>query len=249
MIKLKVKEYISNKLSEFKNLYGDKDYILLLGKSIPIFLILIFLIMIGYVILEFILSKFEAIFLTCTICLTVYKLSEMYSKTKSQEKLGISLAYNEKKIENEKQINENNFIIIRKVLVDILSECYQNLGVKKPSNISEVNSEEKIIIKDKITIYRFNITKTGNMDCDLFKEFLQYYINKKVFEYEIDGITQKNFIYQGKAYPILQIESIKDKRNYYEINIVWACEQYFDLVATREKILINQLQDYKDEDF
>jgi len=64
------------------------------------------------------------------------------------------------------------------------------------------------------------------VDTKLVKERLQMRLSQKLTANEFSGITQSNFIYNGKAYPILYIDEVIDTSSFIQINIAWSCEAY-----------------------
>ncbi len=227
-----------------------KDYLMLIiwtliiGSSIAGSLKLIWIFAI------FIAGKFELLI----ICGTIVLIWFLYLKFIKQEKIAKKSKQNQTNKIIEKELHENNYICIRKCLFDILdNDISEVLGLKKPARLSELDAPGKITVKGNVFLYQFVMLKKSNeIDCNSIKEILQKEINEALDNFRIAGIRQTKFISNGVAIHILNVDSVKDLGNYIQLELVWASDDYVDLIETRKNILAEKLNEdnsFYDTDF
>lgn len=252
-MKSKIIDYITKKLRVIKKSAEEKEYLLLISELIPIVLIVLFSIAIGYIVLKFILDKFEVIVLTCAVCFTVYKLSVECHKIKSDERVQVDLFCREKRKVQHEEFLKENYLILRKILYDIVVKYGNGIKLKIPSTLEEIDSRIKIECKKNITYYKFNLMKNGEVNSELLKAILQEYISHILRNSKIEGFEWEFFRNDEGGYPSIMISDVIDKKVCFEVSVVITNQEYCNLLRKREEIAFKELeklnQEPLDEDF
>jgi hypothetical protein len=242
MIK-KFKSYISS-------IWEEKKYLMIALWSVIAIIALVATIELTEMLISFIAEKFDLLIFLGTICFVSY----FYLKYKKEEQIARISKVNQNKEVIEKELHENNFICIRKCIFQILDNDISDvLGLKKPIRLSELDSPGKIVVKGNVFLYQFVVLKKSNeVDCNRIKEVLQKEVNEALDNFRLEGIRQTKFIANGVAFPILNVDSVKDMGNYIQLELVWASQDYVDLIETRKNILaekLNKDNSFDDDDF
>lgn len=250
-------EFINKILNKLLLLYHEKKYGKLASYSLLLLIIAIVIIWITcsiiFRIYDFFAMHFNGIL--CIIC--AFAMAYYYSynnKKKKNEQIHNERENNNIIDENtEKEIAENNYIIIRRCLFAVINEVYDIIGVKKLDSLSELNAPSHLTRRADILMYKFFALKQKDVNTSTIKKVLQQRINQKLLDFEFPDIKQNNFIYSGKAYPMLNIYEVTDESEYIQIVVSWASKQYFDLLSIRRNNIMNSNliinNNFNDDDF
>lgn len=235
--------------SYFLNIWEEKDYLMMVFWSIIAILALVATIELLDILISFIAEKFDLLI----ICATIMTVCSFYFKHKNKEKLTKIAKQNQANKIVETEIHENNYIIVRRCIFEILDNGLSDiLGLKKINRLSELDSPSKIVIKGDVFFYQFvALKKSDEVDCNSIKEILQKEINEALDNFKL-GIRQTKFISNGKAFPILNVDSVKDLGNYIQLELAWASDDYVDLLEARKNLLAEKLDEdnnFYDDDF
>lgn len=218
-----------------------KDYLKLLGWTLLIGLVIVVGLELISIFISFIAEKFDLL----VICTTIVVVWYLYLKHVKQERIEKNSKQNETNKIVEKELHENNYICIRKCLFDILNnDISEVLGLKKPARLSELDAPGKIVIKGNVFLYQFIVLKKSNkVECNRIKDILQKEVIEALDNFRFEGIRQTKFILNGNVFPILNVDSVKDVGNYIQLELVWANEDYVDLIETRKNLLTEKLNE------
>lgn len=245
-----------------KNLYISKDYSNFMWHSIACLLTCLLVIFIVITSIVKFIAFFNLHFDTIAMCIAVYCFlffsAREYLQGKREERLRLDELQAEldeqtllSELKAEKALAETNYYIVRNFLFSVVNEIGSTLNLAKVNSPSELDSPSKIITKSNVTMYEFLILKTSEVDVDAIKEVLQTRITQKILANEL-SLSQKNFIYDGKAYPILIIDSVSNRGNYVEVDIAWASNRYCEMLKLRHLALLENnsaITNFKDGDF
>lgn len=235
MIFKKFKTYILD-------LWRNKDYFKLIAVSASSILIMILAVQLLTILISFISKKFEVILLFGTICFVSY----WYFQNKGYRYLNNTVKQDKSDSIVEKELLENNYIELRKILFQSLDDCADVLNLIKPVNLSSLDSPSKMIIKGRLYSYQYVVLKKNEVNCQAIKNVLQQRINQKLENFEFEGLRQTKFIYKGFCYPIVQVHSVKEVGEYIHIELVFVNDNYIDLLNLRKNMLLDELY-YKNE--
>lgn len=235
---IKIKEYLLN-------LWNEKRYGMLIFLLIISALGIVITIQLFAIFVSFIAKKFDLILLLGTICFVSY----WYLKSKNDR-----LPKEKTKSDNcfiEEELHENNYILLRKCLFQLLEDSADILNLKK-SRVSELDSPSKIIVKGNLYTYQYIVLKKGDIDCKTIENVLQQRINQKLENFEFEGITQTKHIWNGFNYPIIKLHSVKDTGSYIQIELVFTSDKYLELMNARKNLIANEpynKNEFYDKDF
>lgn len=237
---------IKSLIEKLKFFYNEKNYLMItiysLSALFASFTVLALTYFVGINIIGFLTERYEA-----TIFIVGgYTFLYIWWKDKQKRKQAEQDALNQNLITQqsaeEKALCESNYETVRQCLFSTLSECFDILNLLKPERLSQLDSPSRTILKGNVFMCQFVVVKKGEAIPDKIKEMLQLRIAQKLTALEFAGITQTKYIYNGKAYPILCIDEVKDNGTFVQIDIAWACENYCNLLATREQAKLQNLQ-------
>lgn len=156
-------------------------------------------------------------------------------------------------LDNEAKRN-TNYSVIRQCLFDVLADTAENIGLVKPKQLNEINSNNRHFPKGNIVVYQFFLTKQGDsVDIAGIRQILQNRIEQRLDESELNGITKKINVVNGQAFYILQIESISESGKLVIVNLAWAtdafCQRTFNRLTNNFERDSNPKQPPTDQDF
>ncbi len=221
-------------LEKLKSSWVKKDYLRLLLYCILILFGTAIVFFATKGILKFLQSNFETILMVVGGYAFLFYAFYEWRKERREKKEAIIQQQTEQAAEIDRTMAESNYALVRQCLFILLGETANNLHLVKPSTLSELNSPSRIISQSGFTLFQFVVMGDGHpVDTKLVKERLQMRLSQKLTANEFSGITQSNFIYNGRAYPILYIEEVNDTGSFIQVNIAWACEAYCKYLENR----------------
>lgn len=249
---------IDKLILKLKSLLKQKKYLEFSGYGLLIFLTLSCSIIVTFIvcshIFSFLASRFEAVI----AIVGAYVLIFLWYRDKERKKQAqIQSALMEKTSAQqsaEKALAESNYSVIRQCLFSTLSEYADIVGLVKPVRLSEIDSPCRVILKGNTYMTQYVVPKKSeSVSAEKIKEMLQIRIAQKLTALEFAGITQTNHIYNGRAYPILCIDEVRDNGSYVQIDMAWASDSYCNLLDSRAQAKIENLKppsmSYHDKDF
>lgn len=250
-------KYFNNILDAFKN----KQYLLAIGYCLIMIISLVLVFFLTIWIMNCIFSNLEIILTVIGMYVFAYLLIKEWLKSrreKKEEETEIKRNIMQQKeveaIELEKSLSESNYIIVRRCLFSVLSDIAGNLGLVKPTNLSELDSPARTISQSGVLIFQYLVLKGKETpDLQIIKNVIQTRFTQKLDNLEFTGITQSVYIWNGCSFPVINIDEVLDCGNYIQVNIVFASEKYCSILELRKQNkLIGQAsfnQSIKDSDF
>ena len=122
---------------------------------------------------------------------------------------------------------ENTYKLIGNNLCMVLGEICDIIKVKKPYNQSQIDAPTHYTTVANVPIYHYLVSKQGGeVDTYMVMGILQNSFEQKLNNYELPGLSQSVFFYNGQAYPALMIDAVQDFGNFIQINMAVASEYY-----------------------
>lgn len=200
-------EKLKEQFNRLKKASVEKKIIFsIIGIIIPVVTIAILLILIG-----FLKENFkEVIFLSLIVLCTWYKFNEHKKIIKEKEDILRSEVLQKEAAILEEEV-EVTYSILQKEIFVVLGNIFEVLKVKKPQSLSEIVAPTNSFVQKEVVYYQFCCLLSGEgiLDSNIFKDILQQRITQRLMAYEVFGLKQSFYVYEGRTYPLIKVVDIE----------------------------------------
>ncbi len=191
---------------------------------------------------SFISKNFDAIMAALFICfLLIYGI---WSKLDERKTAQVHLAEQRTMAaaELERAIAENTYIIVRQCIFSVLLEKANAIGLIKPVSLSDLDSPARLIDRNGFVLCQYIAMKQSEfVETALIAEYLQNRVTQRLNNGEFSEIPSRSFVYEGRAYPAVYIDSVADAGAYIQINAVLVNDAYCRHLQNRQFAKTNNL--------
>jgi len=227
-------------INKFKQLLSDKQY----GK---LALIVIFalaaidaIVFVVFLIGKLIANNFETIVSGLVIVIVAYFLIHEFFANRKELRLQNSIHRKEVKEAAEKQQREAELIsaessynTVRKCLYTVLNETASTLNLVAPKSYTALDSQVHTSDNGRFIILHYVCQKNGDIDTAVVSEVLNMRIGQKLSAGDFTELSTSAYIYEGRSYPIIMIDSIIDVGAYISIDVVICNEAYCEYLRNK----------------
>lgn len=225
---------------------------LIIGGGIALVALIILL---AFGIGNLLVKKFDEIVFGGTILfVAIYYINKRF---KNREEVGLHNAAHRKEVKEaaEKQRREAELIsaessynTVRKCLYTVLSETASTLNLVPPKSYTALDSNVHTSDNGRFVILHYVCQKNGDIDTAVVSEVLNMRIGQKLSAGDFTELSTSAYIYEGRSYPIIMIDSVIDVGAYINIDVVICNEAYCEHLCNKSVAERNSI-DFKDIDF
>lgn len=240
-------------LDDIQNSWNDKRY----GRLVLYALLMVMMFALAcigvYLVILLIARYIDLIMITTAVVLGIY----FYFHERKEKLLTEREEIERRELLRQQQLAselaESNYQLVERAMFIVIQEMHESLRVKKPAFLSEIATTPHYYQRRNITIYRFSALKEGDIDLEAFRTILQGRLSQKLNAIEFDGINQSVHIYDGVAYPLLQVIEPQDLGININWGIVWTndsfCEEQNMKLLARQQVSTRTVSRPRDRDF
>lgn len=209
-------------VQRFRQLLADRKYAHIALCCAALLLAALAVVYVTYLLLSFLFSKPE----TVAVITVGYFMIAHHVKGYSNSRLQAIQSSKAAELENQKAIDEGNYSVVRQHLFTVLPELSDLLGLVKPLTLSALDSPNRVIHQNGYVLFEYMVAKQSAVDTKNCKLILQKRITQKLYAGEFPGLSQNLHIYNGTAYPLLQIEQVSELPDCVLIHVAWANDAF-----------------------
>lgn len=238
---------------DIKDCWKNKKFGYLILYTLFIIAMFVFACIGVYLILQLIMRYIDLIMMTTAVILGIYFYFRGQKEKRLEERAELERRELLRQQQHALELAEANYQLVERAMFIVIQEMYKSLRVKSPAFLSEISTTPHYYQRGNITVYRFSVLKEGDIDLQAFQVILQGRLTQKLQAIEFAGINQSVHIYDGVAYPLLQVIDIQDLGVNINWGIVWTndsfCEEQNMKLLAKQQMSSRTVSRPRDRDF
>ena len=206
-----------------------------------------------YLVIQLIARYMDLIMITAAVVLGIYFYSHERREKLRKEREEAERRELLRQQQLASELAQSNYQLVERAMFIVIQEMHESLRVKNPSFLSEIATTPHYYQRGNVTIYRFSALKEGDLDLEAFRTILQGRLSQKLNAMEFVGINQSVHIYDGVAYPLLQVIEPQDLGININWGIVWTndsfCEEQNMKSLAKQQVNTRTVPRPRDRDF
>lgn len=227
-------------INKFKQLLSDKQY----GK---LALIVIFAlaaiaatVLVTYFVGKLLVDNFDTIALGISILAVAFYFIHKFFANREEARIHSAAHRKNVKEAAEKQQREAELIsaessynTVRKCLYTVLNETASTLNLVAPKSYTALDSQVHTSDNGRFVILHYFCQTNGDIDTAVISEVLNMRIGQKLSAGDFTELSTSAYIYEGRSYPIIMIDSVIDVGAYINIDVVICNEAYCEYLRNK----------------
>lgn len=227
-------------INKFKQLISDKQYGKLALMGIITLATIAAIVLVTFYVGKLLIENFDTIALGIAIVSVAFYYIHKYFANREEVRSHNAAHRKEVKEAAEKQQREAELIsaessynTIRKCLYTVLSETASTLNLVPPKSYTALDSNVHTSDNGRFVILHYVCQKNGDIDAAVISEVLNMRIGQKLSAGDFTELSTSAYIYEGRSYPIIMIDSIIDVGAYISIDVVICNEAYCEYLRNK----------------
>lgn len=193
---------------KLKKVIDDKKYI-----NLVVYALLSLLVLYGLLItVKYVKENFKAVVFVAVVlwCLISSYIDKKHKKKELVHNMKNEVDQKQAIIEQEE--TEVTYAILQKELYVVFGELNEVLKIKRPQSLSEIVIPNSIFQRNNINYYQFCCLQSDNevLDNVTFKDLLQQRITQRLMAFEVYGLKQSFYVYEGRTYPLIKVIEVEN---------------------------------------
>lgn len=227
-------------IKKFKQLISDKQYGKLALMGIITLATIAAIVLVTFYVGKLLIENFDTIALGIAIVSVAFYYIHKYFANREEVRSHNATHRKEVKEAAEKQQREAELIsaessynTVRKCLYTVLNETASTLNLVAPKSYTALDSQVHTSDNGRFVILHYVCQTNGDIDTAVISEVLNMRIGQKLSAGDFTELSTSAYIYEGRSYPIIMIDSVIDVGAYINIDVVISNEAYCEYLRNK----------------